>query len=80
MNPRAFYHLGYRWFRMPWEVGPREELMTLVDQRRLRPGRAVDLGCGTGANTVYLARRGFDVTGIDFAPAARGQRALMAAA
>ena len=37
---------------------------------RLPPGRAVDLGCGTGANAVFLAQHGFDVTGIDFAPAA----------
>src|SRR5688572_12522126 len=69
MNPRAFYHLGYRFFRMPWEIGPRAELVALVSDGRLRPGRAVDLGCGTGANAVFLARHGFDVTGIDFAPA-----------
>ena len=37
---------------------------------RLPPGRAVDLGCGTRANAVFLAQHGFDVTGIDFAPAA----------
>jgi cyclopropane fatty-acyl-phospholipid synthase-like methyltransferase len=69
MNPRAFYHLGYRFFRMPWEIGPRAELIALVAEGRLRPGRAVDLGCGTGANSVFLAQHGFDVTGIDFAPA-----------
>jgi cyclopropane fatty-acyl-phospholipid synthase-like methyltransferase len=69
MNPRAFYHLGYRFFRMPWEIGPRTELVTLVAENKLRPGRAVDLGCGTGANAVFLAQHGFEVTGIDFAPA-----------
>lgn len=70
MNPRPFYNLGYRFFRMPWEIGPRQELVELVTAGRLRPGRAVDLGCGTGANAMFLARHGFDVTGIDFAPAA----------
>lgn len=34
------------------------------------PGRALDLGCGTGTNAIELARRGWGVTGIDFAPKA----------
>src|SRR4029450_11880357 len=80
MAPRAFYNLGYRWFRMPWEIGPRQELVELVRSGRLRPGRTVDLGCGTGANAVFLAQHGFDVTGIDFAPAALAKAAAKAAA
>ena len=31
----------------------------------LKPGLALDLGCGTGANTIMLARAGWDVTGLD---------------
>lgn len=69
MAARWFYNLGYRFVRMPWEVGVRDELVELVRTGRLRPGRAIDLGCGTGANAIYLARNGFEVTGIDFAPA-----------
>jgi SAM-dependent methyltransferase len=70
MNPRVFYNVAYRFARMPWEIGPRAELVDLVRSGQLQPGRTVDLGCGTGANAVFLAQRGFDVTGIDFAPAA----------
>jgi len=34
------------------------------------PGRALDLGCGTGTDVVYLAGHGWEATGIDFAPEA----------
>ena len=64
-----FYEVMYKHFRAPWEIGPREELVTLVEDGALPPCRAIDLGCGTGANAIYLAQHGFDVTGVDFAPA-----------
>lgn len=67
-----FYDLIYR-FGAPWELGVRAQLRTLVEDGRLspRPGdTAVDLGCGTGAMTVYLAQHGWTTTGIDFSPVA----------
>jgi cyclopropane fatty-acyl-phospholipid synthase-like methyltransferase len=67
---RALYDLMYR-IGAPWDGPPRPELVTLVERgvltpAQLAPGRAVDLGCGTGATVIYLAQHGFDSTGIDF--------------
>ena len=67
---KRFYEITYRYFRAPWDVGEREELVSLVESGRIQPGRAIDLGCGTGANAIYLAQNGFEVTGVDFAEAA----------
>jgi SAM-dependent methyltransferase len=36
----------------------------------LTPGAAVDLGCGTGATALMLARQGWEVTGVDLSPGA----------
>ena len=67
---KLFYEVLYRYFRAPWDIGPRTELISLVESGRLRPCRAIDLGSGTASNCIYLAQKGFDVTGVDFAPAA----------
>lgn len=80
MAAKAFYNFGYRFFRMPWEIGARSELVDLVSSGRLLPGRAIDLGCGTGANAIYLAQQGFDVTGVDFAPSGLAKAARSASA
>jgi SAM-dependent methyltransferase len=70
MPTATLYDFGYRLARMPWEIGPRAELVDLVKRGILAPGRAVDLGCGTGANAIFLASHGFTVTGVDFSAVA----------
>jgi cyclopropane fatty-acyl-phospholipid synthase-like methyltransferase len=46
------------------------EIIALVE--RLPVGTALDLGCGTGTNVIYLAQRGWRAIGVDFAPNAIG--------
>jgi len=76
-----FYQLLYRYFRAPWDIGPRRELVDLVEGGRIKPCRAIDLGSGTASNAIFLAQHGFDVTGVDFAPAAidKGRRMALEA-
>jgi SAM-dependent methyltransferase len=52
--------------RAPWDIGgPRPELVHLVETGELEPSRAIDLGCGIGENVIYLAKQGFNATGVD---------------
>ncbi len=67
---KSFYEILYRFSKAPWDIGPRDELVKLVENRMIQPGRAIDLGCGTGANAIFLAQHGFEVTGVDFSQAA----------
>jgi len=60
----------YPFISIPWDTGPREGLINLVESGRAKPCRAIDLGSGTASNVVYLAQHGFDVTGVDYSPAA----------
>jgi SAM-dependent methyltransferase len=64
------YELGYRYFQMPYDNGPDQQLVELVENGRIPPCRAIDLGCGTGRNALFLAQHGFEVTGVDFASSA----------
>ena len=75
---KLFYEVGYKHFTMPWEGGPRSELVALVESGRLQPCRAIDLGCGSGANAVFLAAHGFEVTGVDFSASALAKAARLA--
>ena len=51
----------------PWDSGEVDaELKRLLDAGQL-PGKSVlEIGCGTGTNAIEFARRGYDVTAVDF--------------
>lgn len=65
---RLFFHFAYLLGFKPWDSGvPPPELVEMVEgPHALQPGRAIDLGCGTGTNCRYLLDHGWDVTGVDF--------------
>lgn len=56
---------------LPWDVSePDPVLVEYVDAHGIAPGRALDIGCGTGTHARWLASRGFEVLGVDLAPRA----------
>ena len=55
----------------PWDAGkPHAELVRVLDEYRLRPQTVLEVGCGTGADAILLARRRFEVTAVDCSPIA----------
>jgi SAM-dependent methyltransferase len=56
---------------MPWDTdGPDENLVEFMRSERLEPRRVLDIGCGTGTHSLWLAEQGFDVVGVDVSPLA----------
>jgi SAM-dependent methyltransferase len=51
-----------------WARRPNRFLVAETDE--LPPGRALDLACGEGQNAIWLAQRGWHVTGVDFSEVA----------
>jgi len=76
---RLLFHYWY-YRQPPWDTGisPPELLEFIEEHKRSTPrsgsvdppGRVIDIGCGTGTNVITLARAGWAVMGVDFAPRA----------
>ncbi len=49
----------------PWDVGHSQPVFEPIKDGEIKPGRALDIGCGRGDNAIMLAMNGCDVTGID---------------
>jgi SAM-dependent methyltransferase len=67
---RTYSSTHYR--RLPWfSPRPYPWVREAVEAGWLRPGTPVlDVGCGAGTNALFLARSGFNTSGVDLAPAA----------
>jgi ubiquinone/menaquinone biosynthesis C-methylase UbiE len=65
---RFLFHFWY-FGQPPWDTGVSPpELLEFIQNRE--PGRAIDIGCGTGTNVITLANAGWKMIGVDFAPRA----------
>jgi SAM-dependent methyltransferase len=69
---RLLFRLAYLFGTTPWDSGktPPELIEWVEGPTALPPGRALDIGCGTGTNCRYLLDRKWKVTGVDFVPRA----------
>lgn len=71
-----FWEARYRERDRIWSGTPNAALVGAV--AGLAPGRALDLGCGEGADSLWLAEQGWLVTGVDISATAVGRAAEQA--
>jgi SAM-dependent methyltransferase len=71
IDPTAFWDDFYGGQDAAWSGRPNAALVR--ETGSFAPGSALDLGCGEGADAIWLARRGWRVVGVDIAQAALDQ-------
>lgn len=68
MLRKIWFSLAY-YLNPAWDTGiSPPELLSFIESHL--PGKALDIGCGTGTNVITLAKSGWQVTGLDYAPRA----------
>ena len=70
-----FWDSRYRAGRTPWDFGGVPAALRSFLARARQPGRALIPGCGSGYEVKAFHDAGFEVTAIDFSPAARERAA-----
>ena len=74
---RGDWNERYARTELLWTAEPNR--LIAAEAGDLAPGRALDLACGEGRNAVWLAERGWDVTGVDFSDVAIEKARALAA-
>lgn len=64
--PQETFDTAYDQGGAAWVIGQPQPVVAELERQGWFRGSVLDAGCGTGDNTVLLARRGHDVLGIDF--------------
>jgi SAM-dependent methyltransferase len=77
-EPKDSWNKRYTETGFLWGVKPNRFLVSECED--MAPGRALDLACGEGRNAVWLASKGWQVTGVDFADTALSKAAQLAQA
>src|SRR6202453_4941537 len=72
-HDEAFWNERYETSERIWSGNPNSQLVAEVDG--LVPGRALDVGCGEGADAIWLAQRGWSVVATDISGVALGRAA-----
>lgn len=68
LTPAEAWEFRYAERAQRWSGEPNATTIDLV--RDLTPGAALDLGCGEGADAIWMAQQGWRVTGVDISPTA----------
>jgi SAM-dependent methyltransferase len=69
--PHPSWNESYASGQLPWDTGQPEPLLVeFVTSGAVTPGPMLEIGAGTGTNSIWMAERGFDVLGVDIAPLA----------
>jgi len=68
MSTEDHFRQAYQEGSAPWDIGkPDFNLIQTVTTLPIHPCKALEIGCGTGDNAVWLTLQGFQVVGVDAA-------------
>jgi SAM-dependent methyltransferase len=69
--PHPAWNESYASGQLPWDTGQPEPLLVeFLTSGAVTPSPTLEIGAGTGTNSIWMAERGFDVLGVDVSPLA----------